>query len=872
MTFATGPRMIETRPARFSTLAFGLLLLATLASTLLLAPAAGASPAGSVEARTSAATPPVKLSARILAKSQSALAGGQVRVGASLRSRGRSGSVSVVTLRLQVKQAWSRWTPAGSKRVRVRSGGSSTAGVRMNQAARSIALNCGTPQVRLVASVRSGGRLQKRTVTSPKLRGESFRCAVPIDVDLSKAASCDFIAAFGNPCLAPFPNNYFTRADATSGTGIRVDLAADSTPQNAGNKHIEVTALNQSDGFSPGPSITVRIPGMDSPAAFSQTGIVPEGEMSKAFEPKQPVLLIDAKTGERQLIWGELDSNATLDKDRNLIIRPGKNLTDGHRYIVALRSMKNAAGSAIPAPPGFRLYRDNKRTKNATIEGQRKRYESIFRTLGKAGVKRGSLYLAWDFTVASTENITGRMLSIRDRAFGILGDNNLADGIVQGSSPEFTITSVDNSPPAGLDRAVYGTFQVPCYLNEAGCPTGSTFDLDADEEPIRAPGNEFTARFRCNIPESAISGNAVIAPVRPSLYGHGLFNEFWEVDSGNVRAMGNENGVMNCATDWIGMSASDDLDPFHDDIPTAIAALQDLSKFPALPDRLQQGFLNFAYLGRLLIHPDGFTSDPAFKYDGGVSVIDTDEVFYWGNSQGGINGGSFTAISPDVTRSVLYVPGMNYSMLLQRSSAFSQYALVLYPAYKKQLERPLLFSLLQMMWDRSDPSGYAKNMTDNPLPNTPEHKVMLIMAWGDHQVGNVTTEVMARTIGVPLRAPALDPSRLAPGAVDPFYDHEILGDLSGPAADGNAFFVWDTGPKRTSPTGNPISNSVWGTDPAPLANIGPNGTFGQDPHDAVVEQSPLARKQIADFINTNGKVTNPCGANPCYAAGWNGFP
>jgi hypothetical protein len=610
---------------------------------------------------------------------------------------------------------------------------------------------------------------------------------------------------------------------------------------------------------------------MDSPAAFAQTGIVPVSEMSKAFAPNQPAVLIDAQTGERQLIWGELDSNATLDKDRNLIIRPGKNLTDGHRYIVALRNMKDAQGKVIAAPPGFRMYRDNKRTKNNVIEGQRNRYESIFRTLGRAGIKRNSLYLAWDFTVASTENLTGRMLSIRDRAFAILGDTDLSDGVIQGAAPNFAITESIDNPNPNVARRVTGTFQVPCYLNEAGCPTGSTFDLDADQKPIRIPGNEFTARFRCNIPASSISGGNVVQTARPSLYGHGLFNEFFEVGSGNVRAMGDENSVMNCATDWIGMSASDDNDPFHDDIPTAIAALQDLSKFSAIPDRLQQGFLNFAYLARLMIHQNGFTADPAFRFNG-VSVIDTEEVFYWGNSQGGIAGGAFTAISPDATRSVLYVPGMNYSTLLQRSSDFTQYALVLYPSYQKQVERLLLFSLMQMMWDRGEPNGYANHMTDNALPNTPAHKVMLVMAWGDHEVANVATEVEARTIGAPLRAPTLDSSRLAPGVIEPFYGHEILGDLNGPAADGNAFIVWDTGPKRTSPPGNPINKTVWGTDPAPLGNTAPNSSFGQNPHDTVVEESNLARKQIADFINTNGKVTNPCGANPCYAAGWNGFP
>ena len=862
-----GNRFLEGR----STLASAFVLAVVAAFALFGLSAAAAS--ADTGATASAKAPAAKV--KLVTRTQAALASGRavVRVSLPRARRGAKASPSKIRFSLKVRQSWSGWTSAGSAGASLRPGRTVTVRIRLGKAALSLARNCGQPQMRLTGVQRTDRKVRRSTLTSGRLKQNRSLCAVPQDVDLTRAETCDFIAPTDNPCLAPFPNDFYTRADDSSETGVRVNLAPDSTPiSRFNNGNIDVTELNRSDGFSPGQSVSVQIPGMDNPAAFDQTGIVPEGEMSKAFEPNQPVLLIDAETGDRQLIWGELDSNSTRDEWRNLIIRPGKNLVNGRRYIVALRNMKDSTGNSLTTPAGFRLYRDNERTLNPTIEKRRAGFESIFRTLGEAGVKRSSLYLAWDFTVASTENLTGRMLSIRDRAFGILGDNNLADGVVQGNSPQFTITSVDNSPPAGLDRAVYGTFKVPCYLNEAGCPTGSTFNLDADQNPIRTLGNEFTARFRCNIPESAISGDAVIAPVRPSLYGHGLFNEFWEVDSGNVRAMGNENGVMNCATDWIGMSASDDQDPFHDDIPTAIAALQDLSTFPALPDRLQQGYLNFAYLGRLLIHPDGFTSDPAFQYDGGVSVIDTEEVFYWGNSQGGINGGSFTAISPDVTRSVLYVPGMNYSTLLQRSSNFTQYAAVLYPSYRSEIERPLVFSLIQMMWDRSDPNGYARNMTDNPLPNTPEHKVMLIMAWGDHSVGNVTTEVMARTIGVPLRAPALDPSRLAPGAVDPFYDHEILGDLSGPAADGNALFVWDTGPKRTSPPGNPISKSVWGTDPAPLANTAPNGTFGQDPHDAVVEESPLARKQIADFIDTGGKVTNPCGINPCYAAGWNGFP
>jgi hypothetical protein len=107
-----------------------------------------------------------------------------------------------------------------------------------------------------------------------------------------------------------------------------------------------------------------------------------------------------------------------------MIIRPARNFDEGGRYIVALRTLFNGKGRPIRAGRGFRLYRDHIRTGAKPIESRRKHFEQIFRALKKAGVKRSSLYLAWDFTVASERSLTGLMLHIRDDAFRQLGDTN----------------------------------------------------------------------------------------------------------------------------------------------------------------------------------------------------------------------------------------------------------------------------------------------------------------------------------------------------------------------------------------------------------------------------------------------------------------
>ena len=809
--------------------------------------------------------------------SQSALTGtGEVDATASWSGR----KAKKLKLSLAVIQAGEKTNVAANRRVSVRRGGTAKATFEINSKGEPLVRSCLDTKLRLTARFSLGGK-DAKVVTKKSVKRDPAQCdgEDPVGVEVDTAGRCDPIAAPGEQCLFPYPNDFYTKPDGSTPTGRRLDLKVASMPQNAGGTPVDPTELNTSDGFSPGAPIVLRAPGLDTPEAFAQTDPVAITDMGESFDAKQPIVVIDADSGQRQLIWAELDSNATTPAETDLLIHFGKNLEDGHRYIVALRKLKDADGDTIEAPKGFQLLRDRIPTGIGAIEQRRGHFEDIFERLGEAGIGRHNLYMAWDFTVASTENITERMLSMRDQAFGDLGDIDLTDGGVDGDSPEFTINAggiVDfpdantpNDHGAQNIREVTGTVKVPCYMTDPDgggsakpCDPGAVLNTDSDGVPRQ--NGFYDARFTCNIPRSAVDEGTgdVIAPVRTSMYGHGLFGDYTEVHTRDVRTLGYDHDVMTCATDWIGMSEDDIL-------PVAVPALSDMSNFKPLPDRLQQGFLDFLYLGRAMIHPDGFASDAAFNFNGDP-VIDTSKpLFYYGNSQGGIAGGALTAVATDFTRSVLYVPGMNYSTLLTRSIDFEEYSLILYPSYPDESSRPLLLTMIQSMWDRGEPNGYANHMTDDPLPNTPPHKVLIEMAYGDHQVANVQTEVEARTIGAPLRVPAVDADRLQPGYTAPFVGLQTLGDLSGPAAQGSGFFIWDIGPKRPDTT-TPDPNDVLGTDPPPLTNTSPNDSFGLDPHDRVIRNTPAIRAQIANFIDENGTITDPCGASPCYEANWDG--
>ena len=131
--------------------------------------------------------------------------------------------------------------------------------------------------------------------------------ARPIDYATPDGDRCDFI----DPavCLQPFPNDYFTAADPTTDTGRRVNLNLLSMPANRAGKHIDPSDINRNDGFGPGSPIVTRVPGLDNAQAFQRTGSVPITDLARTYDRNQPVVVINTRTGRRQLIWTEIDSN-----------------------------------------------------------------------------------------------------------------------------------------------------------------------------------------------------------------------------------------------------------------------------------------------------------------------------------------------------------------------------------------------------------------------------------------------------------------------------------------------------------------------------------------------------------------------------------
>ena len=123
----------------------------------------------------------------------------------------------------------------------------------------------------------------------------------------AQAARCNGVP--NRACVFPFPNDYAqTKRDARTPTGRRVAFARSAMPANASGSKVNPREWNRNDGFSPGQPIMVHLSFLTTQAQFRRSGIVPVNDLARYRKRRQPLLLLDERTGRRQIVWGELDA------------------------------------------------------------------------------------------------------------------------------------------------------------------------------------------------------------------------------------------------------------------------------------------------------------------------------------------------------------------------------------------------------------------------------------------------------------------------------------------------------------------------------------------------------------------------------------
>ncbi len=607
--------------------------------------------------------------------------------------------------------------------------------------------------------------------------------------DTLAATGCDPLVP--SHCGFPFPSNIWLVDDAKTPTGHHVQFGPQTLPQQV-QKTIDPKPWTGSDGFSPGMNILTHLPGATA------AGLPDENHLAMSASPQSPTILLNTRTGQLVPHIAELDRSSDEDSQRSFMIRPVVRLDDNTRYIVAIRHVVDAAGQSLPPSPAFAALRDGTEFPEASIRRRRDLYGRIFAALAQAGIGQSDLQLAWEYSTASRESNTRTMLAMRDAALAVVGE----------AGPDYTITEVVENPNPHIRRRILGTMRVPLFLSQAE-PGGK---LVVDENGLPKQNGFADFPFLVQIPNSATHGT----PGAILQNGHGLLGHKEEGQDGFLATLIDQKNYVEIAVDLAGFA--------HDDVDSVISSiLNDLALFKDVVDRQQQGMINQLLAMRMM--KGRFWKDPMVQF-GGVSAIDPAHCYYRGDSQGGIMGTTYMAISTDVTRGLLGEPGMPYNLLLNRSVDFATYFVLLQAANSNFLDIQILLGAMQMLWDRSEPDGYAPYLTENPLPGTPPHNVLLHVAIGDYQVTPLGAHLIARTI----KAQNIKP-----------VNRELYG-----IADADAPF-----------SGNGMTEFDFGLPAAPTTNTPPTGPEDDDPHDKVRKlQSSIDQ---TDTFLRKGIVEQYCG-------------
>jgi hypothetical protein len=613
-------------------------------------------------------------------------------------------------------------------------------------------------------------------------------------------------------CGFPFPSNVWTVQDSTQQTGMHVFFGKTTLPLWFPNHHLDPTPWLNRDGFSPGAAIMTHLPNA------TVTGLPDPDHIDQSTAATSPTLLMEADTATFVAHWDELDETTTDDTERSFFMRPAARLKDATRYIVAIRNVVDATGTPLTPNPVFQALRDNSASADPTVPLRRQLYADILGKLKSAGVDTSSLQLAWDFTTASKVNTTQWMVQMRDDALMRVGS----------AGPTYTITQVTDNPDPYIRRRINGNMTVPLYLNNPN--PGASINFGSNGLPaVNSATPTATFPFLLQIPNSLVNSGRAGAVIQNA---HGLFGDMTEGQDGYMAEICDRLGYVEIAVNLIGM-ADDDGSSY---VPNLLGG--DIGQFEHVVERLHQGFLNELLAMRMMI---GGMSQDLHTIFNGKPTIDPASRFYRGDSQGGISGGVYMAISTDVTRGLLGEPGAPYNLLLDRSVDFSGFFILINLTYPRPLDMQFILDLIQQLWDRAEPDGYISYISSNTLPcsgcpngQTPSHNILIHDGIGDQQVTPLGAHFIARTVG----AQNLET-----------VNRELYG-------------IQDAAPGFS---GNGICEyNFWlPASQSPITDIPPDSSL-PDPHDALRQLN--SAQDMADTFFRTGVVVQTCAdGGPCAA-------
>jgi hypothetical protein len=592
-------------------------------------------------------------------------------------------------------------------------------------------------------------------------------CAGGTDCDKCDTVDVVGAGALGDGALNPFPSMELV------GTDGKLAIPDGLLPQVPDGTAMDVRRLNWRDGFSRVQTSVAKLPVAIDSDSLPGPGSIGIGGSVRMF---------DLDSGVELPMFAELDAHpdAIASGQRALIVRPMLAMTPGHRVAVVVTTAVTSAG----APLALDAWADAKAA------------DSHYADLEAAVVALGAtdVALAWDFPVGDGTAVV-RALAATVTTPAAYTFDRVMDADIE---PEGYL-------PPRVWKKIEGTFTTDNWLVD-----DIVFDVDDSGVPIAQGTAE--ASLYVHVPESA-RGSIGTAPVL--VFGHGILsnpgNYLDEDDDPSALVeLADRLGAIVVATTWRGLTSDDQVD--------TIQMAADFGRFPEITDRLSQAVANNLALIRL-VDEGPLLDDPEI-----AGLADRSRIYWYGISLGSIEGAVTLANQDRIEHAVLHVGGSAWSTMLERSSDWPTFELLVERGVLDPWDRQLLYATSQLLWDPVDPASYVEDLAGR--------SILWQEAIGDDQVPNLTTELLMRSVGVPLGSP---------GVTTPY-------DLDAVTLPALAPLFTQFDPQRGAPADTNRPSEVTGAHGAPRLWEG-------------------AKAQTLAFFaaGAEGTVTHFCGGGPCTA-------
>ncbi len=487
--------------------------------------------------------------------------------------------------------------------------------------------------------------------------------------------------------LETFPDDYYTRPDPTSPTGLRPDFGSaqwlDSIPGDFGGMY---RVLEQLDGFGTTAGVVMRFSGPIAPP--------PAGALRLLASPSE------GGAAEEIPFDLEITEDAT-----GLILWPRVPLRPASRHaVVATDALAAADGGCVAPSAGMR----DAMAGDAPLDDMGERFAEALDWAGVAaedaiGVAAFTTQTIEDESLAIAADIAGRaygwstpptcvvMPSFRecDGTFTAM-DYRGPDGVVAGSTPVASYELVVRAwlplePGASRPLVVFGP------------GLGADLDISRGIAEVTVPTGVVTV--------------AIDAPA------HGR----------HPTADPDCMAELCRTTDFFGV----DLQAQRIDLLVA-------------RDHLRESTYDKLQLVRLLRDSPDLDGD-------GTPDLDPQRIAYFAASLGGIMGPEFLALSPDVGAAILNVPGGRIASIMAEGQATMLLVRALTPPGTTPGDRARLFPLVQTLLERGDPANYAPHVLSDRLSGGGDAapSLLLNLALSDSVIPTVATRALARALRIP---------------------------------------------------------------------------------------------------------------------------